>query len=44
MQGRADKGLIITTGTFTAKARKEATSETDRTLPTLALKQNLERD
>jgi restriction system protein len=24
MQGRADKGLIITTGTFTAKAREEA--------------------
>ena len=27
MQGRADKGLIITTGTFTAKARKEATRD-----------------
>ena len=24
MQGRSDKGLIITTGTFTAEARKEA--------------------
>jgi len=24
MQGRADKGLIITTGTFTSEARKEA--------------------
>lgn len=27
MQGRADKGLIITTGTFTADARKEATRD-----------------
>ena len=27
MQGRADKGLIITTGTFTAGARKEATRD-----------------
>ena len=27
MQGRADKGLIITTGTFTAEARKEATRD-----------------
>jgi restriction system protein len=27
MQGRADKGLIITTGTFTVKARKEATRD-----------------
>jgi restriction system protein len=25
--GRADKGLIITTGTFTADARKEATRD-----------------
>jgi restriction system protein len=24
MQGRADKGIIITTGTFTPEARKEA--------------------
>ena len=24
MEGRADKGIIITTGTFTAEARKEA--------------------
>ena len=27
MVGRADKGLIITTGTFTADARKEATRD-----------------
>ena len=27
MQGRADKGLIITTGTFTGDARKEATRD-----------------
>jgi restriction system protein len=27
MQGRADKGLIITTGTFTADARREATRD-----------------
>ncbi len=27
MQGRADKGLIITTSTFTAEARKEATRD-----------------
>ena len=27
MQGRADKGLIITTGTFSAEARKEATRD-----------------
>jgi restriction system protein len=27
MVGRADKGLIITTGTFTAEARKEATRD-----------------
>ena len=27
MQGRADKGLIITTGTFTAEAKKEATRD-----------------
>ncbi len=27
MQGRADKGLIITTGTFTAEARKESTRD-----------------
>ena len=27
MQGRADKGIIITTGTFTADARREATRE-----------------
>jgi restriction system protein len=27
MQGRADKGLIITTGTFTTEARKEATRD-----------------
>ena len=27
MQGRADKGLIIITGTFTAEARKEATRD-----------------
>ncbi len=27
LQGRADKGLIITTGTFTADARKEATRD-----------------
>ena len=27
MQGRGDKGLLITTGTFTADARKEATRE-----------------
>lgn len=24
MMGRADKGIVITTGTFTAEARKEA--------------------
>lgn len=27
MQGRADKGLILTTGSFTAEARKEATRD-----------------
>ena len=27
MQGRADKGLIITTGTFTPDARREATRD-----------------
>jgi restriction system protein len=27
MQGRADKGLIITTGSFTADARREATGD-----------------
>ena len=27
MQGRADKGLLITTGTFTAEARREATRD-----------------
>ena len=27
MQGRADKGLIITTGTFTREALKEATRD-----------------
>lgn len=27
MQGRADKGLILTTGTFTPDARKEATRD-----------------
>lgn len=27
MQGRTDKGLIITTGTFTPDARKEATRD-----------------
>jgi restriction system protein len=27
MQGRADKGLIITTGAFTADARREATRD-----------------
>lgn len=27
MQGRADKGLIITTGTFTREAIKEATRD-----------------
>ena len=27
MQGRCDKGLIITTGTFTAEAKKEATRD-----------------
>lgn len=27
MQGRADKGLILTTGTFTSEARKEATRD-----------------
>jgi len=27
MQGRADKGLILTTGTFTGDARKEATRD-----------------
>jgi restriction system protein len=27
MQGRADKGLVITTGTFTPDARKEATRD-----------------
>lgn len=29
MQGRADKGLIITTGTFTSEARREATRDGD---------------
>jgi restriction system protein len=27
MVGRADKGLVMTTGTFTADARKEATRD-----------------
>ena len=27
MQGRADKGIILTTGTFTTDARKEATRD-----------------
>ncbi|HWA72804.1 MAG TPA: restriction endonuclease [Polyangiaceae bacterium] len=27
MQGRADKGLVLTTGTFTSEARKEATRD-----------------
>jgi restriction system protein len=27
MQGRADKGLIITTGTFTSQAKQEATRD-----------------
>jgi len=27
MQGRADRGLIITTGTFTSAAREEATRD-----------------
>lgn len=27
MQGRADKGLFITTGSFTAEAKKEATRD-----------------
>jgi restriction system protein len=27
MVGRADKGLLITTGTFTQKAKKEATRD-----------------
>lgn len=27
MQGRADKGLILTTGSFTVEARKEATRD-----------------
>lgn len=27
MAGRADKGIIITTGTFTADARREATRD-----------------
>jgi len=27
MQGRADKGIIITTGAFTSEARKEATRD-----------------
>ena len=27
MVGRADKGLIVTTGTFTADARREATRD-----------------
>lgn len=27
MQGRADKGLIITTGNFTSEARREATRD-----------------
>lgn len=27
MAGRADKGIIITTGTFTAEARREATRD-----------------
>lgn len=32
MQGRADKGLIITTGAFTADARKEATRDGARSI------------
>jgi restriction system protein len=27
MQGRADKGLVLTTGTFTSEAKKEATRD-----------------
>lgn len=27
MSGRADKGIILTTGTFTAEARREATRD-----------------
>jgi len=27
MQGRADKGIVLTTGTFTADARREATRD-----------------
>ncbi len=27
MQGRADKGLLLTTGSFTAEARREATRD-----------------
>ena len=27
MQGRADQGIILTTGTFTADAKKEATRD-----------------
>lgn len=27
MSGRADKGIIITTGTFTAEAKREATRD-----------------
>ena len=27
MQGRADKGLILTTGSFTSEARREATRD-----------------
>jgi restriction system protein len=27
MQGRADKGIIITTGSFTAEARREASRD-----------------
>ena len=27
MAGRADKGIIVTTGTFTAEARREATRD-----------------
>ena len=27
MAGRADKGIVITTGTFTAEARREATRD-----------------
>ena len=32
MQGRADKGLIITTGTFTSDARREATRDSARAI------------